>query len=48
VHLVRNRRGHPGAWLMEWNSVEQRFELATDSLSMAQSAIDRPPHAAVA
>jgi len=48
VHLVRNRRGHPGAWLVEWNSVEQRFELATDPLSVAQSAIDRQAHAVVA
>src|SRR5206468_7508100 len=30
VQLVRNRRGHLGAWIVEWNSVEQRFELATD------------------
>jgi protein ImuA len=48
VHLVRNRHGHPGAWLVEWNSVEQRFELATDSVSVAAAAIDRPPHAVVA
>jgi protein ImuA len=48
VQLVRNHRGHPGAWLVEWNSVEQRFELATHSLPMGQAAIDRPPHAAVA
>jgi protein ImuA len=47
VHLVRNRHGHPGAWLVEWNSVEQRFELATDFVSMAGAAFDRPPHAAV-
>ena len=48
VYLVRNRRGHPGAWLVEWNSVEQRFELATDSVSVAAAAFDRSPHAVVA
>src|SRR5262249_20228617 len=31
ARLVRNRRGHLGAWIVEWNSVEQRFELATHS-----------------
>jgi protein ImuA len=31
ARLVRNRRGHLGAWSVEWNSVEQRFSLATHS-----------------
>jgi len=48
VRLVRNRRGHLGAWIVEWNSVEQRFELATHSELMAQSAFDRPHRTAVA
>ena len=48
VRLVRNRRGHLGAWIVEWNSVEQRFELATDSEPMAGAAFDRPHRAAVA
>jgi protein ImuA len=48
VHLLRNRRGHPGAWLVEWNSVEQRFELATDSVPLAQSPFDRSRGAVVA
>ena len=48
VHLLRNRRGHPGAWLVEWNSVEQRFELATDSVRLAQSPFDRSRRAVVA
>jgi protein ImuA len=48
ARLVRNRRGHPGAWIVEWNSVEQRFELATDSEPVAGTTLDRPHRAAVA
>ena len=48
VRLNRNRHGHLGAWIVEWNSVEQRIELATDLKLMAQSAFDRPHHSAVA
>jgi len=48
VRLVRNRRGHLGAWIVEWNSVEQRFELATHSEPVVGAAFDRSHHAAVA
>ena len=48
AHLVRNRRGHLGAWIVEWNSVEQRFELATHYEPVAGAAFDRPHRAAVA
>jgi protein ImuA len=48
AHLVRNRRGHLGAWIVEWNSVEQRFELATHPEPVAGAASDRPHRAAVA
>jgi protein ImuA len=48
AHLMRNRRGHLGAWIVEWNSVEQRFELATHSQPVAGAAFDRPHRAAVA
>jgi protein ImuA len=48
ARLVRNRRGHLGAWIVEWNSVEQRFELATHSEPLAGTASDRPHRAAVA
>ena len=48
AHLVRNRRGHLGAWIVEWNSVEQRFELATHSQPVAGAAFDRSHRAAVA
>jgi protein ImuA len=46
AHLVRNRRGHLGRWILEWNSVEQRFELATDSEPVAGTTFDRPYRAA--
>ena len=48
ARLVRNRRGHLGAWIVEWNSVEQRFELTTHSEPVAGSAFDRPRRTAVA
>src|SRR5262249_27654944 len=48
ARLVRNRRGHLGAWIVEWNSVEQRFELATHLEPVAGAASDRPHRAAVA
>src|SRR6478672_648425 len=38
ARLVRNRRGHLGTWIVEWNSVEQRFELATHSEPLAGTA----------
>jgi protein ImuA len=48
VRLVRNRRGPLGEWIVEWNCVEQRFELATHSELMAGTALDRPLREAVA
>jgi protein ImuA len=48
ARLVRNRRGHLGAWIVEWNSVEQRLELATHSEPVAGAAFDRPHRPAVA
>jgi protein ImuA len=41
ARLVRNRRGQLGTWIVEWNSVEQRFELATDSEPVVGPAFDR-------
>jgi protein ImuA len=46
AQLVRNRRGHLGAWILEWNSVEQRFKLATHSEPVAGAAFNRPHRAA--
>jgi protein ImuA len=48
LHLKRNRHGHVGAWIVEWNSVEQRIELATDTEPVAQPAFDRPHRTAIA
>lgn len=49
LHLVRNRRGSPGAWTVEWNRVERRFELASTRLeSVVEPALDRPHRAAIA
>jgi protein ImuA len=48
ARLVRNRRGHLGAWIVEWNSVEQRLELATHPEPVAAAAVDRPHQPAVA
>jgi protein ImuA len=48
ARLVRNRRGRLGAWIVEWNSVEQRFELATDSEPVAGAAFDRADYSTVA
>jgi protein ImuA len=47
VRLVRNRRGHLGSWLVEWNRVEQCFDLApAHPQPVAQAALDRPRQAA--
>jgi protein ImuA len=49
LSLVRNRRGPPGSWVLEWNGVEQRFELvSTHCERMAQAAVDRSSPAASA
>jgi protein ImuA len=48
ARLARNRRGPLGTWIVEWNSVEQRFELATHSEPVAGAAFDRPHRIAVA
>ena len=48
ARLLRNRRGPLGTWIVEWNSVEQRFELATHSEPVAAAAFDRPHRTAVA
>jgi protein ImuA len=48
ARLVRNRRGPLGTWIVEWNSVEQRFGLATHSEPVAGAAFDRPHRTAAA
>jgi protein ImuA len=42
AHLVRNRHGHPGSWIMEWKN---GFVLATDHEPVAAPALDRPHRA---
>jgi protein ImuA len=46
VRLNRNRRGQPGEWIVEWNSVEQRFELTAHSESMVRPVFNRSHRAA--
>jgi protein ImuA len=45
LQLRRNRRGHLGAWVLEWNCVEQRFHASADREPVAQTARDRPRQA---
>jgi protein ImuA len=47
VDLTRNRRGPVGSWILEWNRVERRFDLAPSvSQPVADAARDRPHRAA--
>jgi protein ImuA len=49
VQLVRNRRGVLGSWMLEWNCVDQCFQLAsTHPQSLAAPALDRSAGKAVA
>jgi protein ImuA len=49
VQLIRNRRGPVGSWVLEWNRVEQRFDLASSlPQSVADAACDRSHRAAAA
>jgi len=49
VRLVRNRRGRLGSWTLEWNRVEQRFDLAPAVREpVVATALDRPRQGRVA
>jgi protein ImuA len=48
LRLMRNRRGRLGSWKLEWNRAEQCFESSAHLEPVAQSAVHRPPRAAVA
>ncbi len=49
AHLVRNRSGPLGNWILEWSETDERFVLATThSQPVARPAVDRPARAAVA
>jgi len=42
AHLVRNRRGPAGSWILEWSDSDERFILATHAQPVAAPAFDRP------
>jgi len=42
AHLVRNRRGPTGSWILEWSDSDERFVLATHAQPVAAPAFDRP------
>ena len=48
ARLVRNRRGPLGAWMLEYDRVEQRFNAPADREPVAETALDRPRQAASA
>jgi protein ImuA len=48
VHLTRNRRGPVGSWKLEWNRVEQRFDLAPSFSQPVADAVGDRPHRAAA
>lgn len=41
AHLVRNRRGPLGAWILQWSDSNERFQLATHAQPVAAPAPDR-------
>jgi protein ImuA len=42
AHLVRNRRGPLGSWILEWSDSDECFVLATPAQPVAAPALDRP------
>ena len=42
AHLVRNRRGPAGSWILEWSDSNGQFILATHAQSVATPALNRP------
>ena len=42
AHLIRNRRGPTGSWILQWSDSDERFVLATHSQPVARAAFDRP------
>jgi protein ImuA len=41
AHLIRNRRGPLGSWILQWSDSDERFNLAP-AQPVAQSVLDRP------
>jgi protein ImuA len=48
VQLTRSRRGPVGSWLVEWNRVERRFDLAPSVSQPVADAVGNRPHRAAA
>lgn len=44
AHLVRNRHGPTGSWILEWSDTNERFILATHTQPVAAPAFDRSHH----
>jgi protein ImuA len=42
AHLVRNRRGPLGSWILQWSDSDERFLLTTPAQPVAAPALDRP------
>ncbi len=42
THLIRNRRGPRGSWILQWSDIDERFVLATPAQPVAMPALDRP------
>lgn len=42
AHLIRNRRGPLGSWILEWRDNDERFVLATHAQPVAAPFPDRP------
>jgi protein ImuA len=42
THLIRNRRGPLGSWILEWSNSDGHFVLATHAQPVAAPALDRP------
>jgi protein ImuA len=42
AHLMRNRRGPTGSWILEWSDTDERFVLATHSVPVAAPPLHRP------
>ncbi len=42
THLIRNRRGPLGSWILEWRDTDERFILATHAQPVAAPLFHRP------
>ena len=42
AHLIRNRRGPTGSWILQWSDSDERFLLVPHAQPVAAPALDRP------